>query len=355
MRADEWRRRGSGKFLVRWHTNPGNEFESFKELMDFMKANRWLGLTRIPLVLWLFAFVSMASAAQTPPESVLKSYFDALRQGNRAAASGLTARFPKFTDAEVASATDSAVSMAKNGRWSPVISKSKVIGNCAVVVFYESPTDPDPAYLMEQNGAWRVLPKVTQYKRDTFEFPKGTLEKFQELEQWYEGQVGKSGKAARGPFDEDVITKSTALAGYLDRGFDVNARSADDGKDTLLMRAVRRRADDSVKLLLERGAKVDERTMTLQKTALFWAAFEGTEASAKLLLEKGADPNALDLLGNNALREAAAARRAGMVRLLLQHGTKLDQVNKDGESMKDIALKYGGPKVREALESQMLK
>ncbi|HWN95807.1 MAG TPA: ankyrin repeat domain-containing protein [Methylomirabilota bacterium] len=306
----------------------------------------------VALLAQALASISLAGEG---PENALRSYFDALRKADRATANELTARFSKFTETHIAATTDWGISLGKNRQWRPVISKSKTIDNCAVVVMHESSTDPDPAYLIQQNGAWRVLPKLTQYNRDVFELPPVTLKNFQELDEWYQVQVGKRVSTGKNPFDEDVITKREELARHLDGGFDVNARSLDDYKETLLMRAVKRRAEDSVKLLLERGAKVDERSLTLRKTALFFAAYESSEAIVRMLLEKGADPNALDWIGNNPLREASAAKRAGMVRLLLQHGARLSQTNKDGESMKDIALKYGGPKVREVIESESLK
>lgn len=80
---------------------------------------------------------------------------------------------------------------------------------------------------------------------------------------------------------------------YLDQGFDVNARSVDNYKETLLMRAVRLRATETVKLLLDRGAKADERTSGFRKTALFLAAYDGSEQIAKLLLKT---PTELHLL-----------------------------------------------------------
>jgi hypothetical protein len=59
------------------------------------------------------------------------------------------------------------------------------------VIIFESPTDPDPAYLIKQEGAWRVLPKLTQYNRDYFELPEAVLARFRELEKWCKSQIAQ--------------------------------------------------------------------------------------------------------------------------------------------------------------------
>jgi ankyrin repeat protein len=60
------------------------------------------------------------------------------------------------------------------------------------------------------------------------------------------------------------------LARLLDAKADVN--TTDAAGDTLLMAAVRAESPDAVRLLLERGAKVNAADPDVAQTALSWAA-----------------------------------------------------------------------------------
>jgi hypothetical protein len=146
-----------------------------------------------PKLILLLLLTSLLSvhAAEDTPEATVKAYFAALSKGDRTNANRLTARFPKFGDAQVAAVTDRYIELHKRPGYAPSIRNGKAVEDCAVVVILESPTDPDPAYLIKQDGAWRVLPKLTQYNRDYFEFPETTLARFRELEKWFNAQVGK--------------------------------------------------------------------------------------------------------------------------------------------------------------------
>lgn len=145
---------------------------------------------RLILFLLLAPLLSVYAAPDTP-EATVKAYFTALSQGDRTKANRLTARFPKFGDAQVAAVTDELIELHKRPGYAPSVRGSKTTENCAVVVIFESPSDPDPAYLIKQGDAWRVLPWLTQYKRDYFEFPEATLARFRELEKWFRTKVGK--------------------------------------------------------------------------------------------------------------------------------------------------------------------
>jgi hypothetical protein len=63
--------------------------------------------------------------------------------------------------------------------------------NCAVVVVLDSPTDPDPVYLLKGKEGWRVLPGLTQFQREIFQLDAAELKRFSTLESWYKSQVGK--------------------------------------------------------------------------------------------------------------------------------------------------------------------
>jgi ankyrin repeat protein len=85
---------------------------------------------------------------------------------------------------------------------------------------------------------------------------------------------------------------------------DVDVRNS-DGMTALIV-AASVGAGEVVRMLLEKGAKVDGRDAE-DKTPLMHAAghvFPGSVATVKLLLEKGADTNARDKAGNTPLSEA---------------------------------------------------
>jgi ankyrin repeat protein len=70
-----------------------------------------------------------------------------------------------------------------------------------------------------------------------------------------------------------------------------------------------------------------------------------------MLIEHGADVNAVDMFGQNALREAIGAGNPEMTRFLLQVGCKPDHVNKDGKSMRDLANEFGTTEIKEIFSS----
>jgi hypothetical protein len=143
------------------------------------------------LLLLLFFLIPQLSiqASTNSPEATVKAYFTALAKGDRTNANHLTARFPNFGDARVAALTDRFIELHKRPGYAPTVKNSKAIEDCAVVLIFESPTDPDPTYLIKQNGAWRVLPELTEFKY--FDFSEATLTRFRDLEKWFETQVGK--------------------------------------------------------------------------------------------------------------------------------------------------------------------
>ncbi|KFY83567.1 hypothetical protein V498_07971, partial [Pseudogymnoascus sp. VKM F-4517 (FW-2822)] len=87
----------------------------------------------------------------------------------------------------------------------------------------------------------------------------------------------------------------------------------------------------AVQILLERKSNVDidSRDIGHGQTSLFWAAENGHEAVAKLLLQKGADVDAKDVDGGTPLRRAAVYGHKAVAKLLLQKGADVDA--KDSE------------------------
>jgi ankyrin repeat protein len=128
----------------------------------------------------------------------------------------------------------------------------------------------------------------------------------------------------------------------LKRGADVNARGVYDV--TPILRAVH--DPDKVKLLLESGARIDERALVIAAmvpgsrktlellharggstqaavggyTALMAAAYSGDLEAATWLVEHGADVRARSEAGCTALNGAAVSGNGGIVRLLLDRG-----------------------------------
>ena len=85
-----------------------------------------------------------------------------------------------------------------------------------------------------------------------------------------------------------------------------------------------------VRLLLGKGAKVDARSK-LGRTPLLIAAYnDGAIEAARLLLEKGADINARDKGGASVLELAAAANNIELARILIAKGANVNDVDELG-------------------------
>lgn len=119
----------------------------------------------------------------------------------------------------------------------------------------------------------------------------------------------------------------------IEKGAEVNAQSK-LGRTPLMVAAAVAGNAPTVKLLLAKGAKVDVRDNIApipiipvgggKGTALMDAARTGDEASVKMLLEAGADVNALDDRKGSALSEAVMYSRRGVVKMLVEAGARVD-------------------------------
>lgn len=115
--------------------------------------------------------IAASAFAATPEEtaivSVLKAYRAALNAGNTEQALALTATFPSVSPKETRQSTQELVDAIKSGTLKLWIYSSSVTvsGDCAVVVIGdgENPTPDDPAYLLRQEGNWRVFPRLAQW------------------------------------------------------------------------------------------------------------------------------------------------------------------------------------------------
>src|SRR5262249_8815745 len=80
-------------------------------------------------------------------------------------------------------------------------------------------------------------------------------------------------------------------------------------------------------------------------TPLMNAAFRGKTAVARLLLERGADPNCQDLDSFRAVTLAAAEGHWDLVRLLVEHGADTRQGDGYGKTALDCAKETGRPEL----------
>ena len=87
------------------------------------------------------------------------------------------------------------------------------------------------------------------------------------------------------------------------------------------------------------------------RTALLWAARRGHEAVVRLLLENGADMNALDMYGETALVGAAEQGHETIVRLLLEKGADIEAKDEDGQT----ALILSAGSAHEAVTALLLE
>jgi len=106
----------------------------------------------------------------------------------------------------------------------------------------------------------------------------------------------------------------------IERGADVNEKGRDNF--TPLHWAAYYGKTEMVKILLSKGAEVNARSETYG-TPLTLAAQYGFTDTVKALLEKGADVNMTDAYGRTALSYAEAEKNTVMIQLLTRSGTAL--------------------------------
>jgi ankyrin repeat protein len=102
-------------------------------------------------------------------------------------------------------------------------------------------------------------------------------------------------------------------------GADIHAKS--NGGSTALMFAAQQGDEQSTRLLLAAGADPNEKMQMSGFTPLIIASILGHEGVAVQLLEKGADPDAIDTKGFAVLHHAVRNKTAvSIVKALLEHG-----------------------------------
>ncbi len=134
----------------------------------------------------------------------------------------------------------------------------------------------------------------------------------------------------------------------LARGARVGVPTDDKWAQMPLHLAAVHRHADIAGLLIERGADVDA-LAGYRRTALHFASYRDAAAVARTLLEHGADPNPVDRHGKTPLHYAADAGNADLVRLLLDHGADVTAFGEVGCSPLELAAGGGHTEAFDAL------
>ncbi len=155
-------------------------------------------------------------------------------------------------------------------------------------------------------------------------------------------------------FGPDNNTMLHIIAGFgspematflLDNGADVNAINSDN--ESILSLAVINNKFATVKLLIESGAVVNPglckdgtTCATETRIPLHMAALTNVELT-NYLLEKGADINAVDTLGDTALVNTIYRNKPDIAKVLIDRGIKTDTVNGRMNTPLHIAVEQG--------------
>lgn len=125
--------------------------------------------------------------------------------------------------------------------------------------------------------------------------------------------------------------KPEEIKALIESGYDVDQRF--DNGTTSLMMACCEDACDSVKMLISLGADINA-TDANGQTPLIYASMKNSENSAKLLLaEKNIELEKKDITGSTALLRAVHCSCHEIIQLLIQAGADINAVNFYGESV----------------------
>jgi len=118
----------------------------------------------------------------------------------------------------------------------------------------------------------------------------------------------------------------------VEKGADVNARSLKKDGNFALIFAVDGGNPGVVKLLLDRGANLNAQSGAGKVTALYAASVHGSKAVAEVLISRGADPNEPGFTDEYGRRQtpltgAACTGHGDTIEFLLASGARLEQKN----------------------------
>jgi ankyrin repeat protein len=135
----------------------------------------------------------------------------------------------------------------------------------------------------------------------------------------------------------------------LDKGANPNAESAIAGVGALSAQNVA-----TLRLLIERGLKVNTKLTPDGYTLLSFCVMDGSEAIVNLMLEMGANPNDSTKDGLTVLMYASMfdPGHSRIVENLIRHGAKADAKTLEGKTALSLATKYGNIHLANAIESR---
>ncbi|TVR89038.1 MAG: ankyrin repeat domain-containing protein [Spirochaetaceae bacterium] len=140
----------------------------------------------------------------------------------------------------------------------------------------------------------------------------------------------------------------TAVRNFLRMGFSPNTVNANGVP--LLSLAVRRRNSSLVRLLIDEGALVNALAEDRGTSPLMEAAGHGELPYVRLLLERGADLHQKSKTGQNALILAASEGHTDVVGELVKYGPNLDVVDSLGMTALRYAKLFGYQEIVSLLE-----
>lgn len=157
--------------------------------------------TTIVAALIAAVFAGAAIAKEEPvdvsaPTKALAAYEAALKEGDVKAAKNLTAKFKTIPEEALNEYAAKYSEGAKAGKltFKPVAGSTKVVGDFAVVTFSDGNKerpDYDPAYLMKQDGEWRVFLRLTKWNHPMFDLSAEQKKQLTELEEWFAAEKNR--------------------------------------------------------------------------------------------------------------------------------------------------------------------
>ncbi len=135
--------------------------------------------------------LSAADSDADTPNAALESYYSALKKGDTDTAKELTAAFKGIPAEYLDRYTVKYSAGAKAGKLTIklVPDLAKVDEDCAVVIFVDGDKerpDYDPAFLIKQDGKWKVFLKLTKWEHPTFDLTPDQKERFGALQKWFD-------------------------------------------------------------------------------------------------------------------------------------------------------------------------
>lgn len=151
-------------------------------------------------------------------------------------------------------------------------------------------------------------------------------------------------------FEASMLGDTKRMTALLDQKADAIASHSADGYTPLHLASFFGQAA-AMKLLLDRGAKVDAlSTNPMKLTPLHSATSGGTVEAVDLLLSRGADANARQHGGFTPLQSAAANGNVAMVKSLIAAGADVALASDDGRTAADLARAKDNDEVLALLE-----